>query len=427
MQQKSLREKIDWPTIYYYIALVVIGWLAIYAAERQSNDAAIFDLQKSYGKQMLWIGISAALAICVLVVDSKLITTLPYVLYALILVLMMVVAVVARNVNGATAWLDIGGFKLQPSEFSKCITALALAKYLSQNNVNFKLLSVKIRAIALIIIPAIIIILQKDTGSALVYAAFILVLYREGLPGFLLVIGASSLLLLVAALLLNKWILFGILSFLVFLVLYNWRRKLKKMTQQITVLLLLYVSCAVFVLFGVDFVMNKVLEPHQRVRVRVLFGVEKDKKILKKYDYNVAQSKIAIGSGGFFGKGFLQGTQTQFKFVPEQSTDFIFCTIGEEKGFLGTSIVLILYLLLLLRIVNIAERQRSKFSRIYAYSVACVLFMHIMINVGMTMGLLPVIGIPLPYLSYGGSSLIGFTLLLFILLKLDTDRMAVLR
>ncbi len=427
-QQKSIQQKLDWNTLYIYIALVLIGIVTIYASEYQEGQSFTFSLAKNYGKQTMWVGVSVLIGVAILLVDSKLITSLPLVLYVAILFVLALVAVVARNVNGANAWLDIGGFKLQPSEFSKCITALFLAKYMARSEVNFKQFSARIRAIIIIALPALIIILEKDTGSALVYCGLILVLYREGLPGYILVIGTSLIVLLIASLLVPKFILFGIFSSIVLYLFYSWRKRLRKMRNQISIVLLIYVFCSLFVLVGKDFVIEKVLQPHQRERVLITFGIKgKDKATAKKAGYNVIQSKIAIGSGGLFGKGYLQGTQTKFNFVPEQSTDFIFCTIGEEWGFFGSLVLLGLYLLLLLRILNIAERQRSKFSRIYAYCVACILFMHIMINIGMTIGLLPVIGIPLPFISYGGSSMIGFTVLLFILLKLDTDKMSVIR
>ena len=428
MHQKSIWDKLDWNTFYVYLALVIIGWLAIYAAEYQEGHAFIFNLKKDFGKQLMWIGVGLIVGLMILLIDVKLITALPYFLYGIILFVLVIVAVIAKNVNVANAWLDIGGFKLQPSEFSKTITALALAKFLSQSDVNFKILSTRLKAIALIVVPSLLIILQKDTGSALVSGAFMLVLYREGLPGYILVIGVSALVLLVAAMLVPKFILFGIFAAVVIYILYSWRRKLRRMRTQIYLLFGVFIISSLFVLWGKDFVMDHVLQKHQRDRIQLTFGITTvDKSVAKKLGYNVIQSKIAIGSGGFWGKGFLEGTQTQFNFVPEQSTDFIFCTIGEERGFVGVLVVLGLYGFLLLRILNIAERQRSKFSRIYGYSVASILFLHIFINVGMTIGLLPVIGIPLPFLSYGGSSFINFTILLFILLKLDTERIAVLR
>ncbi|MFM2225048.1 MAG: hypothetical protein RJA07_1250 [Bacteroidota bacterium] len=428
MHQKSIWDKLDWNTFYIYIALILIGWLAIYAAEYQEGHAFIFNIKKDFGKQLMWIGIGLVIGIMILLIDIKLITALPYFLYGVILFVLILVAIIAKNVNGANAWLDIGGFKLQPSEFSKTITALALAKFLSQSDVNFKILSTRLKAIAIIAIPAILIILQKDTGSALVLGAFMLVLYREGLPGYILVIGVSALVLLVAAMLVPKFILFGIFASVALYLIYTWRRKLRRMRTQIYLLIGVFIISSLFVLWGKDFVMDHVLQKHQRDRIQLTFGItSNDKSVAKKLGYNVIQSKIAIGSGGFWGKGFLEGTQTQFNFVPEQSTDFIFCTIGEERGFVGVLVVLGLYGFLLLRILNIAERQRSKFSRIYGYSVASILFVHIMINIGMTIGLLPVIGIPLPFISYGGSSFINFTILFFILLKLDTERIAVLR
>ncbi len=428
MYQKSIWDKIDWNTFYLYVALLVIGWLAIYAAEYQDGNAFVFNLKKDYCKQLIWVGVGLFIGISILLLDVKLITASPWTLYVASLLMLIVVALVAKTVNGANAWLEIGGFKLQPSEFSKTITALALAKYLSQSDVNFKQLSIRFRALAIIAFPALLIILQKDTGSALVYGAFMLVLYREGLPGYILVMGVSVILLLLAALLVPKFILFATFTVIVAYIIYSWRRKLRKMRTQIILLMSVFLFCGIFVLWGKDFVMDHVLQKHQRDRIMLTFGVRTgDKASAKKEGYNVIQSKIAIGSGGFWGKGFLKGTQTQYNFVPEQHTDFIFCTIGEERGFVGVLVVLGLYGLLLFRIITIAERQRSKFSRIYAYCVACILFFHIMINVGMTIGLLPVIGIPLPLISYGGSSFINFSVMLFILLKLDTERIAVLR
>ncbi len=410
-----------------YLALVLLGWLAIYAAEYQEGKSFLFNFKKDYGKQMMWVGLGLFTGVAIMLIDVKLITASPWVLYGASLFMLIVVALVAKTVNGANAWLDIGGFKLQPSEFSKTITALALAKYLSLSDVNFKTSKARIRAIALIGLPALLIILQKDTGSALVYGAFMLVLYREGLPGYILVIGVSVIVLLVASLMMPKLILFGIFTLVVAYIIYGWRRKLNRMRSQIIIVLSIFAFCGVFVLWGKDFVMEHVLQKHQRERLLLTFGVVGDKATAKKEGYNVIQSKIAIGSGGFWGKGFLKGTQTQFNFVPEQHTDFIFCTIGEERGFIGILVILGLYIFLLFRILTLAERQRSKFSRVYGYCVACILFFHIMINVGMTIGLLPVIGIPLPFISYGGSSFINFSAMLFILLKLDTERIAVLR
>jgi rod shape determining protein RodA len=427
MHQKSIWDKIDWNTFYMYLALIFIGWLAIYAAEYQEGKSFLFNFKKDYGKQIMWMGLGLFVGISILLIDVKLITASPWALYGASFFMLIIVALVAKTVNGANAWLDIGGFKLQPSEFSKTITALALAKYLSQNDVNFKTLQTRLRAIAIIAVPALLIILQKDTGSALVYGAFMLVLYREGLPGFILVIGVSVIVLLIAALLVPKFILFGIFTLVVAYIIYNWRRKLRRMRTQIILLMSVFAFCGIFVLWGKDFVMEHVLQKHQRERILLTFGIKGDKATDKKEGYNVIQSKIAIGSGGFWGKGFLKGTQTQFNFVPEQHTDFIFCTIGEERGFVGVLVVLGLYGLLLFRILTIAERQRSKFSRVYGYSVACILFFHVMINIGMTIGLLPVIGIPLPFISYGGSSFINFSAMLFILIKLDTERIAVLR
>lgn len=428
MYQKSIQQKIDWSVLYIYLALIFIGVITIYAAEYQDGHGLSFSMSKSYSKQLMFAGLSVMVGVMILLVDSKLLTTLPLPLYLVSLFILALVAVVARGVNGANAWLEFGGFKLQPSEFAKGFTALYLAKYLSQNDVNFKTNAARIKAIAIISIPALIIIAEKDTGSALVFGGLMLVLYREGLPGEILVAGIAAIVLLVTSILLPKFVLFGIFTFIVLFLLYNWRKKWRRMKDYITWMFVAYAISSVFVLFGKDYVFNKVLQPHQRERILITFGVKgQDSKIAKGAGYNVIQSKIAIGSGGFFGKGYLHGTQTKFNFVPEQTTDFIFCTIGEEWGFMGALVLLGLYLMLLMKILSIAERQRSRFSRVYAYGVACIFFMHILINIGMTVGLLPVIGIPLPFISYGGSSMIGFSVMLFILVKLDTDRLAVLR
>ena len=317
---------------------------------------------------------------------------------------------------GGKSWIDIGGFRFQPTEFAKLATALALAKYMSAIDVEWKQPRTKLVAAAIVFIPMGLVLLQHDTGSALVFIAFVLPLFREGLSGSILVVGVVAIVLFILALLVNKYILLGVLALIAVLYLFVWlnKRTARDWWRAFGVLVL----CTAFV-FSVDFVFNHVLESHQRERIDVLLGKTVD---LQGSGYNVNQSKIAIGSGGFFGKGYLRGTLTKADFVPEQHTDFIFCTVGEEWGWIGSSLVVALYVMLLVRLVNMAERQRSSFSRFYGYSVASILFVHLFVNVGMVLGLVPVIGIPLPFFSYGGSSLLAFSLLLFVFIRLDATK-----
>ena len=325
----------------------------------------------------------------------------------------------AKNVKGSYGWIDIGAYKLQPAEFAKFATNMALAKFLSTLDTRMQDFKTKLISLVIIGIPAIIILLQNDTGSALVFGAFVLVLYREGLSGNILLLGLISGALFVLALLIQQTTLFIVIGIIVVLILMVVRRNRKNIFTVVSGALV-----AIAIVFSVDYFYNTVLQDHQRIRIDVLLGKEVD---LKGAGYNVNQSKIAIGSGGFFGKGFLKGTQTKYDFVPEQSTDFIFCTVGEEWGFLGSMVVIGLFVALLARIIYVAERQRSAYSRIYGYGVACILFVHLLINIGMTIGLAPVIGIPLPFFSYGGSSLWSFTILLFIFIRLDAYRLQILR
>jgi rod shape determining protein RodA len=325
----------------------------------------------------------------------------------------------AKNVKGSYGWIDIGSYKLQPAEFAKFATNMALAKFLSTLDTRMQDFKTKLISLVIIGIPAIIILLQNDTGSALVFGAFVLVLYREGLSGNVLLLGLVSGALFVLSLLLPQTTLFIVIGIIALLFLMVVRRNKKNILIIATGAIV-----AMGIVFSVDYFYNSVLQEHQRVRIDVLLGKEVD---LKGAGYNVNQSKIAIGSGGFFGKGFLQGTQTKYDFVPEQSTDFIFCTVGEEWGFIGSVVVIGLFVALLTRLIYVAERQRSAYSRIYGYGVACILFVHLLINIGMTIGLAPVIGIPLPFFSYGGSSLWSFTILLFIFIRLDAYRFQILR
>jgi len=429
---RNLIENMDWLLILLYFIMVVAGWLNIYAAVYNDEFQSIFDSSQRYGKQLLWIGTSVVLATVILLIDERFFSTFGYIIYGIVISLLVIVIFVGTETKGATSWFNIGGFKIQPSEFSKFATNLALAKYLSSISTQLKKFKTKLLSLAIIALPAALILLQNDTGSALVYGAFILVLYREGLSGNILLIGIFSAALFVLTLFMQsvsftlpfalriegaELILIG-LSFLMMVFYYFNRRK----RGLVTFLTLILVGSGVLVK-SVDYVFNSVLEPHQSKRINVLLGLESDPQGA---GYNVNQSLIAIGSGGFSGKGYLQGTQTKFDFVPEQSTDFIFCTIGEEWGFIGSFFVVVIFLGFLLRILYLCGRQRSDFSRIYGYGVAAIFFFHFTINIGMTIGLAPVIGIPLPFFSYGGSSLWAFTILLFVFIKMDADRLEVL-
>lgn len=417
--RKSIFYNIDRQILIYYSLLVLIGWVSIYAAVFDADHGSIFDLERNYGKQLLWIITGVVLGCTILFIDGKFYANLSYVFYILTTGLLVIVLVVGRVISGNQGWIDIGSFKLQPAEFAKFATALALAKYLSNSTIRMQQLSTKLNALMLMGIPMILVLLQGDVGSALTFVAFILVLYREGFPGEFLFFGLLAGVIFVLTLLLRKQLLIIGIIVAAVLTIFYFRKK-----KQFVLLTLASLLLSLSVVFGVDYAFNQLLKPHHRARINNLIGKEDD---LKGIGYNVNQSKIAIGSGGFFGKGFLEGTQTKYDFVPEQSTDFIFCTIGEEYGFLGSSILIGLFLALMLRIIYLAERQRSHFSRIYGYSVASIFFIHFIINIGMTIGLVPVIGIPLPLISYGGSSLWAFTILLFIFLKLDANRINIIR
>jgi len=425
-QQIKLTQGIDWPVMGLYVALVLLGLMSIFAAEHREGDNVWFNimhLSKNYARQLMWWGVSLVLATIIWLTDSKFFTATANLLYAFGLLLLLLVLGIGRDVKGSHSWLVIGGFQFQPAEFTKLCTNLALAKYLSSLETDFNKLRSRLIAAALALIPAAIIILQDETGLALVYFAFFLVMYREGLPGVLLVVAFSGIILVLSALLVDKNILFIIFSVITALVIYFSRREIKRSRSRLLLILAVWAFCSAFVMFIVPFAFTRVLKDYQVRRIEVMLGKENDPKAT----YNTRQSMIAIGSGGFWGKGYLKGTQTRFDFVPEQSTDFIFCTIGEDFGFAGSLIFLGLYVALLFRIIFIAERQRSTFSRVYAYGVASIIFFHLAINISMTIGLAPVIGIPLPFVSYGGSSLMTFTMLLFIMLRLDADRQMVLR
>jgi len=416
--QRNFFLNVDWVIVIIYLALCTIGWFNIHAAVFDERHPDLLDFETNYGKQFLFILIAMAVAIVILLLESRFITALSPAFYGITVLLLMLVLVVGRNVGGNQAWISLGGgFRLQPSEFAKFTTCLLLARYLSGPNIRITELRSFLIAGAIIGLPMFLIMLQPDMGSTLVFMSFIFVLYREGLSPYFLIIGALFIALFVTAILFNPLhVIAAIVAVAILIILFLRRNK-----RLVYVMFTGLAICVVFVL-SVKFIYNNVLQPHQKVRIDIVLGIKSD---LRGKGYNVNQSKIAIGSGKLWGKGYLHGTQTKYSFVPEQSTDFIFCTVGEEWGFAGSVVVIGLYLFLVLRVIRVAERQRSPFSRIYGYGVASILFFHVMINIGMTIGLVPVIGIPLPFISYGGSSLLSFTVLLFVLVKLDSNRMGI--
>jgi rod shape determining protein RodA len=475
----NIWRTVDWVTIILYLFLVIGGWLSICGASYSFGEIDFFSLDSRMGKQLMWIGLSFGLGFILLMLESKFYENFSYILYVGMMLLLAVTIVIATDVKGSRSWLHLGPVSLQPAEFAKFATALALAKFMSIYGFSLKNKQHLLVVLSIIFLPVGLIIMQHETGSALVYLAFIVMLYREGMPGIILVIGGVAVAIFVIAIrysydsllttpteLGTFLVLFMIIT--VSSILYgNYCKRWKEagymffinllLTILVTVIASTYYSfnivyvqlflCILFLiysfsrfiihrkrnyllvltfpllsigyLYSCSYVFNKVLQPHQQVRIKVLLGLEND---LTGAGYNVNQSKIAIGSGGLLGKGFLNGTQTKLSYVPEQDTDFIFCTIGEEQGFIGSSLVLLLFLSLILRLIYLAERQGDAFSRIYGYSIACIFLFHIFINIGMVLGITPVIGIPLPFFSYGGSSLWGFTILLFIFLRLDASR-----
>lgn len=471
-RSNNLLANIDWVSILLYLLLVLIGWLNIYAAVYDENHSSIFDISQKYGKQLIWIGAAFVLAFLVLLTDSKFFTTFSMVIYGIMIFLLIAVLFLGTETKGARSWFEVGDFRIQPAEFAKFATNLAIAYVMSRHNFKVMRFSSLLTIGLILALPAELIILQNDTGSALVYSSFILVLFREGLHGSILLLCFVAAAIFIMALLYSPFTvllviiggtliafyyyrhdireLFQIILFIGcgfgLFVLIKWMFNLlisdyymlltvyvitsitaiypiykRKMKNMITLLLIswLCVGAAPSVNYAFDH-----LQPHQQDRINELLGIRVDPKGT---GYNVTQSKIAIGSGGLLGKGFLQGTQTKLNFVPEQSTDFIFCTVGEEWGFVGSTFIIVLLAVFILRIIKLAERQRSSFSRIYGYGVASILFFHVAVNIGMTIGMAPVIGIPLPFFSYGGSSLWSFTILIFIFLRLDANRLQVFR
>lgn len=481
-KDESIIRNVDWFVIIIYLLMVAFGWICIYGASATFDDQLIrtsFDISSRMGSQLIWIGTSLVLGFVILKLDSELYDIFSYYIYIFFIFLLLITIFLAPDIKGSRSWLVItNSIRLQPAEFAKFAVALALAKFMSQY--NFKLMTPKnlFIALSIIFIPFILIILQKETGSALVYCAFVLVLYREGLPGITLLLIVTAVILFIFGLKysdidlgysisMGEFVAIVITSIVSVLFLVNYTddgKIIKRLSIAIIVyyglsislfyyqllpislgligiiglvaLIIYFIICAIqkwniafilislFVFFSmayvssIDYVFNDILQPHQQKRILISLGIEEDNLGA---GYNVNQSKIAIGSGGLMGKGFLNGTQTKLKYVPEQDTDFIFCTVGEEHGFVGTLAVLILFLTLIIRIIFLAEKQNT-FGRVYGYSVASILFFHIFVNVGMVIGITPVIGIPLPFFSYGGSSLWGFTILLFIFLRLDMAR-----
>lgn len=479
-RQFNVIQAIDKWAVFFYIVLVVFGWMNIYGASASEDQISIFDMSQRSGKQFMWMCISLGMALIILFTDSRLISTVPYLLYGLIILLLVVTVFVATDIKGSRSWLALGPIRIQPAEFSKFITALAIAKLMSHP--QFRLNSIRNYAIvcSMILLPMIIIVAQSETGSALVYLSFVIMLYREGLPGLIPSLGFCAVVLFIVVIRFGGVDLLGfegastglfiglLLSYvitLIFLRVYQYDKKHLLLLSIVPIavfiialpihiwaisfnlvyvmmalslfavvyLLVLafrkwrktYLFISLFLLgsfaycFSAGYLFNNVLQPHQQKRIQVLLGMADDPTGI---GYNTAQARIAIGSGGFWGKGFLQGTQTKLKFVPEQDTDFIFCTVGEEWGFIGSTMILLVYLLFLYRLLFIAERQDNRFARIYGYCVVGIFAFHLFINVGMVLGLAPVIGIPLPFFSYGGSSFLSFTMMLFIFLKLDTMR-----
>jgi len=417
-ERQGILQNIDWITVLLFLLLVFIGWINIYSAVYNDEHSNIFDFSQRYGKQLIWIFAALGIAFIIMIIDASFFTTFSYLLYSLSILSLVAVLLVGTEIAGSKSWFQFGSIAIQPAEFAKFATCLAIAKYLSSFNVSLSRIRPKIIASILILVPASLVLLQNDTGSALVYSAFILVLFREGLTGNILLTGLLLAFLFVATLLTSKLFIIALIIFITVLLFYFMKRSKKN----VIVLVFMLVIASAYV-YSVDYAFQNVLESHHKKRINVLLGKELD---LRGAGYNVHQSKIAIGSGGIAGKGFLKGTQTKYDFVPEQDTDFIFCTIGEEWGYLGSLVVIALFITLLLRIIMLAERQRSNFSRIYGYGVASIIFFHFMVNIGMTIGLLPVIGIPLPFISYGGSSLWAFTILLFIFIRQDASRLELL-
>lgn len=418
-RNNNIFKGVDWLLVVFYLFFVFLGWLSIYAATFNEDQAFVFNLSTKYGKQIFFIFLSFFLIFFILAIDRKFYERYSGVFYVISLLSLIGLFIFGKNINGATSWYHFGNFSIQPSEFAKAATALALANFLSERGMDLKKLPIQLRTFGIILMPALLITLQPDPGSALVYGSLIFVLYRFGLPLYYLVIGFIALLLFIITLYFGYFLTLVITFILIttFIIYLYYKNKLVFRRNWLS-LIAIYFFSGLFI-FSVDYVFNNVFEQRHRDRFDILLGKKIDTQGI---GYNTAQSVTTIGSGGITGKGYLQGDRTQGDFVPEQQTDYIFSTIGEEWGFLGTSFVVLMFVGFLLRLLYIAERQKLMFSKVYAYSVVVIFLFHFAINIGMVIGLLPTIGIPLPFFSYGGSSLWGFTLLLFIMIRLDADR-----
>jgi len=418
---RTNKFKLDWITILLFLMLVGFGWLNILSASLSGEITSYFDMSQRYGKQLVFIVLTIGLIILILSIEAKFYERFASIIYMVSILSLIGLFLFGKNINGATSWYNIGGFTLQPSEFAKFATALAVAKYISDLQTDIKNLKYQLKTVLIILVPAILIVLQNDAGSTIVYAAFFFVFYREGIPHIYLFIGLGLIAIAILSLKFSVLITSIIIILLIFAYYISHKKKKKPLLHSVFLTLI----CISFS-FGVQFFYNNVLQTHQQNRISLWLHLEKDPAKLEQMKrtilYNLNESEKAISSGGLAGKGFLEGTRTIGKFVPEQDTDYIFSTVGEEWGFLGSSAVIITFVLLLIRILYLAELQKSQFSRVYGYGVASILFIHFMINIGMVMGLIPTIGIPLPFFSYGGSSLFGFTILLFIFIKLDSNR-----
>jgi len=411
----KISRNIDWITVSLYAAMLLLGWINVYAAVYSPElKQSIFDFTINSGKQLIWIGTAVIIIIVLLVIDYKAYESLAYIIYAVMILLLLFTLIFARPIAGSRSWLEFGAVRLQPAEFAKFATALAVSRFMSTINLRQQNWKEHATLAGITLLPPLLILLSNETGSALVFGAFLLAFFREGMSPLILIIGSVAVAIFVLTLLVPKLYLIGIITALFGFTIWVNQRLLRKIIS----IGLIYLSVVVLI-FSADFFVNNVLQQHQQNRIKALINPEADPL---GFGWNVTQSKIAIGSGGFYGKGFLEGTQTKFDFVPEQSTDFIFCTIGEEHGWIGSLLLILLFMALLSRIIFIAERQKSVFGRSYGYCVASIIFFHFLVNIGMTIGLAPVVGIPLPFFSYGGSSLWSFTILLFILLALDTHR-----
>jgi len=420
-READISGKLDWVSVLLYVAMVGLGWLNIFAAVYdETANQSIFDLSLNSGRQLMFIVAAVVIILAIIIIDMRFYEAFAYIFYAIILVVLVMVPLIGKEVGGNKSWIGVGSFGVQPSEFAKFITALAVAKFIG--SVGFRMDSLRNQAVlfAMILFPLALILLQKDFGTAIVFLSFLVVFYREGMSPFILIVGISMAALAILTLIVkNQWYLHGIIGAVVVVLIFFGKRTVKRITTLIFGALILILTIESF-----DYVINNVLPERHKKRLEALVNPNFDPMGI---NWNVTQSKIAIGSGGFSGKGFLKGTQTKFDFVPEQSTDFIFCTIGEEHGWIGTLLVVTVFVFFLQRIIFIAERQKNRFARAYGYSVASIFFFHFAVNIGMTIGLFPVIGIPLPFFSYGGSALWSFTVLLFILLKLDAHRSQVLQ